>query len=349
MAERLCDLAKIVYGKSPIGVISQDGIFPVVGTGGVYAHGVRSMFDRGVVVARKGSLGKPYLLRNPFWASDTTYALVPAASVDLGWLYYNLLGFDLTKLNEATGVPSISRDWLAKTCFHNPGHEQQRRIAAILTSIDTAIEKAEALIEKHQQIRAGLMHDLFTRGVLCDGRSRPSPSSNPAAYRRTQLGLAPREWRVRRCVDLCSRVCVGIVIQPARYYATEGIPALRSANVRENEINISGLVRISAVSNALLTKSQIREGDILSVRTGYPGTSAVVPSHLAGANCIDVLISSPGPEVDATFLCHWLNSSFGKEQVLRKQGGLAQQHFNVMQDLLTGKVVVADRTVKAYA
>ena len=31
----------------------------------------------------------------------------------------------------------------------------QRRIVAILTSIDTAIEKTEALIAKYQQIKAG--------------------------------------------------------------------------------------------------------------------------------------------------------------------------------------------------
>lgn len=72
----------------------------------------------------------------------------------------------------------------------------QRNIAAILTSLDTAIEKTEALIEKHQQIKAGLMHDLFTRGVLPNGQLRPPADSEPSLYQQSRVGLVPREWTV---------------------------------------------------------------------------------------------------------------------------------------------------------
>ena len=109
----------------------------------------------------------------------------------------------------------------------------------------------------------------------------------------------------------------------------EGVPALRSANVREDRIDDGDLVFISDRSNALLSKSQIRAGDVLTVRTGYPGTSAVVPQSLAGSNCIDILITRPSNLVSSEYLSAWINSSFGKFQVLRDQGGLAQQHFNV--------------------
>ena len=141
MRESLASLAKIHYGKSPNEVAVIDGTVPVVGTGGIYGHADRAMFDEGIVVARKGSLGKPHLFRTPFWPVDTTYAVVPLVGISIEWLYYCLVDFDLTKLNEATGVPSISRNWLAKIGIENPGAPQQKRIAAILTSIDTAIEK----------------------------------------------------------------------------------------------------------------------------------------------------------------------------------------------------------------
>lgn len=114
------------------------------------------------------------------------------------------------------------------------------------------------------------------------------------------------------------------------------VPAFRSANVREDGIDPSNFVYISPSANAMLAKSQIKVGDILSVRTGYPGTSAVVPMEFHGSNCIDILISSPGDRISSEFLCYWINSTFGKEQVLRQQGGMAQQHFNVgeMKELL---------------
>lgn len=170
MNKKLQDLAKIYYGKSPGEVISRDGCIPIVGTGGVYGFAIEAMFDAGVVVARKGSLGKPSLQKSPFWAVDTTYAVIPNQDIDIDWLYYSLLNFDLTKLNEATGVPSISREWLSKINFRAPSTKEQKKIADCISSVDTTIEKTEALIEKYQQIKAGLMHDLFTRGVLPDGK-----------------------------------------------------------------------------------------------------------------------------------------------------------------------------------
>lgn len=145
MSDSLETLAKIHYGKSPNEVVSIDGYIPIVGTGGIYGCADQSMLERGIVVPRKRALGTPYLFKTPFWPVDTTYAVIPRDGIDLDWLYYCLLNFDLTKLNEATGVPSINRNWLAKTSFTNPGAANQARIAAILTATDTIIEKTKAM------------------------------------------------------------------------------------------------------------------------------------------------------------------------------------------------------------
>lgn len=223
--------------------------------------------------------------------------------------------------------------------------EQQKKIAHILQTIDQAIEKTQALIEKYQQIKAGLMHDLFTRGIAPNGQLRPPREQAPELYQQTPIGWIPKEWAVKSCSSLCSRICVGIVIQPTQYYVEDGVPALRSANVREVGVDPLNLVYISTVSNKLLAKSQIREGDIVTVRTGYPGTSAVVPQEFDGSNCIDILISTPTDQIDSEYLCSWINSSFGKGQVLRQQGGMAQQHFNVgeMRELLVAVPDIAEQ------
>ena len=72
--------------------------------------------------------------------------------------------------------------------------QTQKKIAAILTSIDNAIEKTEALIEKYRQIKAGLMHDLFTRGVLPNGQLRPPRTQAPELYQETEIGWIPKDW-----------------------------------------------------------------------------------------------------------------------------------------------------------
>lgn len=150
-----------------------------------------------------------------------------------------------------------------------------------------------------------------------------------SGYKQTEVGILPEEWMTKSCAEISDLITVGIVVRPTQYYARNGVPALRSANVREAGIDPTHLVFITEGAHALLSKSRVRSGDMLTVRTGYPGTSAVVPPEFDGANCIDVLITRPGKTVSPIFLAAWVNSPFGKAQVLRNQGGLAQQHFNV--------------------
>jgi type I restriction enzyme S subunit len=170
-------------------------------------------------------------------------------------------------------------------------------------------------------------------------------------YRQTDVGVIPEDWEIRTCAELTERIMVGIVIRPTQYYVRQGVPAFRSANIREDGITDTDLVFISDASNALLAKSQTRAGDVLTVRTGYPGTSAVVRPIHARCNCIDILITRPSAKLDSDYLAIWVNSSFGKEQVLRNQGGLAQKHFNVgdMRNLVVALPPLAEQRAIATA
>ena len=218
---------------------------------------------------------------------------------------------------------------------------EQTKIAEILSTVDQAIEQTEALIAKQQRLKTGLMQDLLTRGIDENGNLR---SEETHEFKDSPLGRIPAEWEVERCVSICNEIVVGIVIRPAQYYREEGVPALRSANVRENRIDPSDLVYISATDNAQLRKSQVRHGDLVTVRTGYPGTTAVIPPEFDGCNCVDIVISRPNPKkIRSEYLSLWINSDHGKRQILEGQGGLAQQHFNVneMKNLLV-KVPMPD-------
>lgn len=230
---------------------------------------------------------------------------------------------------EGSGLKHLRKEFVRKIRIDVPSPNVQLKIVEILDDCDLAIKITESLIAKYQQIKAGLMHDLFTRGVTTDGKLRPPREQAPELYHESPIGWIPKEWSLSRCADVCENICVGIVIRPAQYYAEAGVPTFRSANIRESGIDASDLVFIADHSNALLAKSQVRAGDVLTVRTGYPGTSAVVPPEFDGSNCVDILISRPSKNIDSHFLCSWINSPFGKDQVLKGQGGLAQQHFNV--------------------
>jgi type I restriction enzyme S subunit len=230
-------------------------------------------------------------------------------------------------ISGSTNQIELSREAFRRIKLRFPANKQeQAKIAEVLATVDRAIEQTETLIAKHQRIKAGLMHDLLTRGIDENGNLR-----DPATHRfkPSPLGRIPAEWECLPSEAVCEDICVGIVLKPSQYYQDTGVPTLRSANIREDGINTDDLVFISEQANKLLAKSMVREGYVLTVRTGYPGTSAVVPKELDGANCIDLVISKPGPRIISHYLATWINSPLGKDQILKRQGGLAQQHFNI--------------------
>jgi type I restriction enzyme S subunit len=82
---------------------------------------------------------------------------------------------------------------------------EQRRIAEILFVLDQAIEQTEALIGKLSQIKAGMMHDLFTRGIMPNGELRPSREEAPQLYKDSPLGWIPKDWEVRVLDEIALR------------------------------------------------------------------------------------------------------------------------------------------------
>ena len=208
-----------------------------------------------------------------------------------------------------------------------PPLPEQRKIAAILSSVDDAIEKTQAVIDQVQVVKRGLMQELLTRGL--PGRH--------TRFKQTEIGEIPEEWDLRPAATVCERIVVGIVIKPAQYYTASGVPCLRSLNVTADQINYRSMKYISHESNHQLRKSQLSVGDVVTVRTGYPGTSAVIPAQLDGANCVDLIITTPGPSLRGTFLSRFINSDRGRAAVAERRVGLAQQHFNVgaMKAMLT--------------
>lgn len=101
----------------------------------------------------------------------------------------------LHRRSQGSTFSAISSNDLRSLPIPNFSFTKQNELAAIFTSIDTAIEKTEALIEKYQQIKAGLMHDLFTRGVLPSGQLRPTREQAPELYQETSIGWIPKDWQ----------------------------------------------------------------------------------------------------------------------------------------------------------
>ncbi len=136
------------------------------------------------------------------------------------------------------------------------------------------------------------------------------------------------EWREVYLEDVAREVTVGHVGPMATEYVDAGVPFLRSQNVESLRINETDIKFISPEFDARLAKSSLRPGDVVIVRTGKPGTCAVVPPTLPHANCSDLVIVRCGPALDPRFLAYYMNGA-AQHQVDANLVGAVQQHFNV--------------------
>jgi len=79
----------------------------------------------------------------------------------------------------------------------------------------------------------------------------------------------------------------------------------------------------------LFRNKRLRGGDLLTARTGYPGTTCVVPSCYESAQSFTTLITRPKKsEVESNYLCHFINSEAGQRFFTQSQIGGAQKNVN---------------------
>ena len=136
------------------------------------------------------------------------------------------------------------------------------------------------------------------------------------------------DWPKVTVDEVAADVTVGHVGPMADEYLEAGVPFLRSLSVERFGIREEGLKFISREFHTKLRKSALVPGDVVIVRTGKPGTCAVIPDWLNDANCSDLVIVRCGPRVRPHFLCYIVNSVAGAH-IDSHTVGAVQQHFNV--------------------
>jgi type I restriction enzyme S subunit len=329
MSRKLEDVAYIHYGKSPQAVIDVDGTVPVVGTGGPFGLASKALFKGpAVVVPRKGSLGNPQYVEGPFWPVDTTFAVLPRQGINARWLFYNLDQYDLTRLNEATGVPSINRNWLCRVPISAAEPPMQNGIAKVLGTIDRVVEQTEALVSKLRYVRAGLMHDLFTRGIMPNGELRRPREEAPHLYRKSPLGWIPKEWTIATVSEMCSIVVDCPHSTPE--YVESGVPCIRTADLLPGELLVGEARRVSEKTYAQRVVRLVpKTGDIVYSREGERlGIASPIGDERV---CLGqrVMLLRPNEKADTNFLLWAMNSSEVYRGVFAGLGATTSPHVNM--------------------
>ena len=293
-------VARFAYGGSiPHSDGEGDGPIRVFGSNGPYATcSEANTKSPAIVIGRKGSYGKVTWTQEPCFASDTTFFVDETTTQQhLRWLYYALQTLKLDEGTDEAAVPGLNRDRAYEKVVFVPPLPEQHAIADYLdretSKIDALVTEKERLLSLLAEKRRTLITQAVTRGLNRDIPMRDSGVE--------WLGEIPGHWELKRLKFISPEITVGIVVTPAKYYEDSGVPCLRSLNVKETGLTNTDLVYISPESNELLSKSKVFTGDLVAVRSGQPGTTAIVDERFDGANCIDLIVIRRASSFDSLF------------------------------------------------
>ena len=160
---RLGEVAEVKYGKA---TPKDEGKIPVVGSGGIFSYTSMPLLkEPTIIIGRKGTAGKAWLMLEPCYPSDTTFYLVLKKNIDLSFLFSFIISNPLSGEHAKTTLPSLQRHELENFQIPLPPLPIQQKIASILSAIDA---KIEAEVNKKKALEAlfkSMLHHLMTGKV----------------------------------------------------------------------------------------------------------------------------------------------------------------------------------------
>lgn len=137
---KLGEVLSIKYGKDHKKLA--DGCIPVYGSGGIMRYADTCIYDKpSILIPRKGSLNNIFYTDKPFWTVDTMFwSIIDINVADPYFLYCAISKYDFAGLNVGSAVPSLTVPVIEAVEISLPPLPIQRRIAAILSSLDAQIE-----------------------------------------------------------------------------------------------------------------------------------------------------------------------------------------------------------------
>lgn len=311
-----------------------------------------------ILMTSRATLGEARIAAVPTATNQGFKSLVPKAHIDNWYLFYQIQNSKSRYSVFGKGTTFLevnTKDTLRLPIPYCPKNEQ-RRIATILTTLDEEIEATEALIAKHQQIKAGLMHDLFTRGLWtqaelargdhkglpCEataqpGHLRPTPEEAPGLYQDSPLGLIPREWKLSSIGEVAESVAdgpFGSNLKTEHYVVEPGVRVVRLQNIQDTIYNDEDRAFVSESHANYLIRNQVVSGDILVAGLGedkhvvaraccYPDG---LPPAINKADCFRLRCNS---EMALNpFVMFYLNTSIARGQVRRFEQGVTRRRIN---------------------
>ena len=253
--------------------------------------------------------------------------LVPRDDVDPGFLYFLMWSEHvMPKAKTLVSGSTPSRQRVDPRSFYRiqaplPPLAEQRKIAAVLESVQRAMEQQERLLALTSELKKALLNQLFTHGLCHEPQKQ------------TELGPIPQSWEVRSIDEL--DLDIGDGNYSTKYprqeeFRREGVPFLRANNLVDGQLVWDDMRYISPELHAELRKGHTKKDDVCLVTRGNIGQAAFVTDEFVGSNMNAQLVRLNGGDLlDGKFLYFALTHPVTQKQFKSLKTGTALQQLPI--------------------
>lgn len=167
--------------------------------------------------------------------------------------YIQLYDTQITQIGASIVRRSTPRAKVRSLPVVVPPLSEQRKIAAILKSVDDAITGTQRIIDQTEVVKRGLMHKLLTKGI---GHTK---------FKQTEIGEIPAEWDVVTVSDLTIEHKQGYYTKDT--YTENGTYLIRITDLWNPKIVFEGMPKLP-VDERTFELFRVEQGDFLFARSG---------------------------------------------------------------------------------
>ena len=201
------------YGKALRDYSDAAGTVRVYGTNGPIGWTDTPLASGpGVILGRKGAYRGVHFSPDPFFVIDTAYYVVPKTELDMRWLYYAIIHYQLGSIDDGSPIPSTTRAAVYPREIAVPRPDEQRAIAAVLGALDEKIGQNKRTARALERLARAIFRAWFMdfepiKAKAAGATSFPSMPHSvfetlPTRFVDSEIGPVPEGWEVKAIGDV---------------------------------------------------------------------------------------------------------------------------------------------------
>ncbi len=182
-----------------------------------------------ILIATDGSVGISDFGRKGVLTHHITRIRPNKSRIVPFYLYNFIRMYEKYFLTQKTGVasPTLRQGAIKNLQIPLPPLPEQLKIAAILFSVDSTIQKTQSIVEQAQKLKRGLMQRLLTKGI---GHTK---------FKKTEIGEIPEEWNAKTLKEVARKFISGGTPDTSKKEYWDGdIPWITGVSVTQKIVSI---------------------------------------------------------------------------------------------------------------